>query len=457
MGGTAIAKIIAMLFNKSLNQGIFPSALKFAKVVPIHKGDSLFEVSNYRPISLLPTVSKIFEKLMYSRLINFINKHEILYNKQFGFQKNMSTEYAVNTVVTNIINCLEKKEQGFCIFLDFAKAFDTVNHEILLKKLAHYGIRGIALQWFKSYLSDRRQCTSIGDTLSDADLIKCGVPQGSVLGPLLFLLYINDITNSSSIFKFILFADDTSLFFSHKNNPNVEDILNNELGKVASWLSANKLSLNVGKSNLLIFTLCDRTNINDINLSINNEKLKIVNMAKYLGVLIDDKLNWNEQIKAINLKLAKGIGLLSKIRHYVPKTVLRSLYYAFINSHNDYNLLNWSTCAVTNLNSININMKKAIRIMCFKSRDEPSLPLLKGLGILPLDKAIKLRQGKFMWKLVNNYLPQSLSSNFSSHTITVRSQFAMPAPRLGLASRHINYAGIKLWNEIPARIKKLKH
>ena len=155
-----------------------------------------------------------------------------------------------------------------------------------------------------------------------------------------------------------------------------------------------------------------------------------------------------------NLKLSKGIGLLSKIRHYVPKTVLRSLYYAFINSHVDYNLLNWGTN--TNLNSININMKKAIRIMCFKSRDEPSLPLFKSLGILPLDKAIKLRQGKFMWKLVNNYLPLSLSSNFTSHTITVRSQFAMPAPRLDLASRHINYAGIKLWNEIPVRIKQIK-
>ena len=179
-------------------------------------------------------------------------------------------------------------------------------------------------------------------------------------------------------------------------------------------------------------------------------------MAKYLGVIIDDKLNWNEQIKAINLKLSKGIGLLSKIRHFVPKTILRSLYYAFINSHMDYNLLNWSTSNETNLNSININMKKAIRIMCFKPRDESSLPLFKSLGILPLDKAIKLRQGKFMWKLVNNYLPQSLSSNFTTHSITVRSQFAMPAPRLDLASRHISYSGIKLWNEIPLRIRQIK-
>ena len=243
-------------------------------------------------------------------------------------------------------------------------------------------------------------------------------------------------------------------FFSHKDNPDIKNILNNELDKVSRWLSENKLSLNVGKSKLLIPSFCNGTN--SINLSINGEQLKIVNMAKYLGVIIDNKLNWNEQINAINLKLSKGIGLLSKIRHYVPKSVLRSLYYAFINSHIEYNLLNWSTSTVTNLNSININMKKAIRIMCFKPRDEPSLPLFKSLGILPLDRAIKLRQGKFMWKLVNNYLPLSLSSNFTSHTITVKSQFAMPAPRLDLASRHINYAGIKLWNEIPVRIKQSK-
>ena len=192
----------------------------------------------------------------------------------------------------------------------------------------------------------------------------------------------------------------------------MEDLLNNELAKVASWLSANKLSLNVGKSKLLIFSFCDRTNtIKDINLTINNEKLKIVNMAKYLGVIIDNKLNWNEQIKAMNLKLSKGIGLLSKIRHFVPKPVLRSLYYAFINPHVDYNLLNWSLTSSTNLNSVKINMKKAIRIMCFKKRDEPSLPLFKELDILPLDKLIKLRQGK-LWKLANDFLPSSLWTRF---------------------------------------------
>ena len=149
--------------------------------------------------------------------MSFIQKYNILYKNQFGFQKGMSTEFAINALVDNIVRCLENKETGYCIFLDFAKAFDTVNHQILLKKLEYYGIRGTALKWFTSYLSNRMQCTEIGDTQSKLDYIKCGVPQGSILGPLLFLLYINDIVLSSEVFKFNLFADDTSLFYSNNN------------------------------------------------------------------------------------------------------------------------------------------------------------------------------------------------------------------------------------------------
>ena len=217
LGGPVLIQILTLLFNKSIDQGIFPSALKLSKIVPIHKGDSIFEMSNYRPISLLPIFSKILEKLMYSRVIDFITKYNVLYTNQFGFQKNMSTEYAINSLLHNIVKSLNQDETGFCILLDFAKAFDTVNHEILLDKLQYYGIRGTALKWFQSYLNDRLQCTEIGNTQSDLKYIKCGVPQGSILGPLLFLLYINDIVLSSDVFKFTLFADDTSLFYSHKN------------------------------------------------------------------------------------------------------------------------------------------------------------------------------------------------------------------------------------------------
>ena len=264
--------------------------------------------------------------------------------------------------------------------MDFAKAFDTVNHEILLHKLDYYGIRGTAHKWFKSYLSERKQCTEVGNTRSKLDFVKCGVPQGSILGPLLFLLYINDIVLSSNVCKFTLFADDTSLFYSHKNQVEGARILNTELAKIAEWLAANKLSLNVSKSKLLIFSnkrtskqginstceteLMDNNEeavvTNDSGIYINGEKLKEVDHAKYLGALIDNKINWSFHIKAVSLKLAKGSGLLAKARHFVPSDTLRSLYFSFINPYIDYNLLNWGMATPTNLNPIHLKMKRAV-------------------------------------------------------------------------------------------------
>ena len=269
---TALEGTLSLIFNNSIKEGIFPDAMKLAKVIPIHKGDSRYVVSNYRPISLLPILSKIFEKIMYNRLIEFIDKNNILIPNQFGFQKNKSTEMAVNAIINNIINSYENKDTAYCIFLDFAKAFDTVNHNILLKKLEHYGIRGTPLNWFKSYLYDRQQYTEFGDVLSDLDYIKCGVPQGSVLGPLLFLIYINDIVNSSALLKFFLFADDTTIFFSGKPTPSLEKTLNSELKKVNKWLMSNKLSLNVGKPCFLNFSLLHTKT--DLNIRMANKLLE---------------------------------------------------------------------------------------------------------------------------------------------------------------------------------------
>ena len=447
LGGPVLIQILTLLFNKSIDQGIFPNALKLSKIVPIHKGDSIFEMSNYRPISLLPIFSKILEKLMYSRVIDFITKYNILYTNQFGFQKNMSTEYAINSLLQNIVTCLNQDETGFCILLDFAKAFDTVNHEILLDKLHYYGIRGTALKWFQSYLKDRMQCTEIGNTQSDLKYIKCGVPQGSILGPLLFLLYINDIVLSSDAFKFTLFADDTSLFYSHKNVEKAVEVMNFELAKIAEWLAANKLSLNVGKSKLLVYN--NRKKIS-INITLNGQTLKEVDHAKYLGVLIDNKLNWSKQISAINLKISKGLGLLAKSRHYVPSVTLRSLYFTFVNSHVDYNHLNWGMAAPSNLKTIHTKINKALRIMSFKDKEHPSDPLYKEFNILPLEKSFELKNAKHMWKLHNGFLPTCLSNNFQRNS---RNQVSQSISRLDSLKRFSLFTAPKVWNELPQLVK----
>ena len=255
---------------------------------------------------------------------------------------------------------------------------------------------------------------------------------------------------SSTIFKFILFADDTSLYYSCKDARTIEDTVNRELVKISDWLSANRLSLNVGKSKLLFFTNNDRIILKDITIRINEQILVEVTNAKYLGVYIDNKLHWDVHINDMRLRMSKGISILAKIRHYVPNSVLRSLYFTFINSHTNYNLLNWGTAPSANLEKISSKTRKAIRIISFKSHDDQVLPLFKKLSILPLEETLQLKQANFMWKLKNNLIPSSLSSNFRFNK---RNQISVSYNRLHQSARHITYAGPKLWNEIPLMIQ----
>ena len=243
---------LTYITNLSLTEGVFPCELKIAQVLPLYKNNDPMLFNNYRPVSLLPFFSKVFERLMYDRLIDFIEKHHLLYQFQFGFRKDHSTFMALVILLEKITEALDNSQFGICILVDFRKAFDTVEHNILLEKLYHYGIRGNAVQWFNSYLSNRYQYVNYNNTSSDMKLITCGVPQGSILGSLLFLLYINDIASVSNIFS-ILFADDTTLFYSSKSLQELATVINNELRKVIEWLNANRLSLNIDKTNFMIF------------------------------------------------------------------------------------------------------------------------------------------------------------------------------------------------------------
>ena len=257
--GPHIAAPFAHICNLSFSSGLFPSEMKTAKVTPVYKGDSRDEFSNYRPISLLPNFSKILEKIMFNRLSEFLNKHEILYEQQYGFRQNFSTDLALLELSDKIAESIDAKKYTIGIFVDLSKAFDTLNHGILLKKLFRYGIRGIANNWFQNYLHERQQYVMFNNVTSTKCKITTGVPQGSILGPLLFLLYINDICRTSEILKFILYADDTNIFYSCESLDQLCEVVNRELHGVMQWFRANRLSVNLKKTNFVILGFSGRT------------------------------------------------------------------------------------------------------------------------------------------------------------------------------------------------------
>ena len=243
---TIVADLIVVplcrIINLSFNCGVFPDVLKVAKVIPLHKGGSTQEVNNFRPISLLSIFDKIIEKLMHKRLYHFLETHNILYEKQFGFRKKNSTAHSLIEITEKIKESIDKGLYGCGIFIDLKKAFDTVNHNILLTKLEHYGVRGSVLKWFESYLTNRKQFVFYNGVSSDIASISCGVPQGSVLGPLLFLIYVNDLPNVSDKLMFFLFADDTNIYYESDNLLELEKTVNKELKLLSLWLNLNRLA-----------------------------------------------------------------------------------------------------------------------------------------------------------------------------------------------------------------------
>jgi len=425
-----IIKPLCHIYSLSIENGVFPSGMKTSKVVPIYKNSgSPLDPNYYRGIAIVDSFSKIFEQLVCRNLTKFLYANDFFDKNQFGFLKDRSTNHAVLKMINFISDSLNRGEYVVGVFLDAMKAFDSVNHEILFSKLENAGIRGIALLWFKSYISGRNQKVKVGESWSDLQDINISVLQGSILGVILFVIFINDLHNASNVALQVLFADDNSGFTAHKNLEELNKITNTELDKICSWYTANKLAIHPAKSKFILFKsqfdnlpnqtyfplFLNMNNQNEFNLT----KVKMLenipnsenSNLRVLGVLFDQNLNLSDHTKALHAKLSRGLYSLRQVKNIFSTEILKLIYNANFQSHLNYcsNIL--SICNKTTLDPIIKIQKKAIRIVDKKSYNAHTGPIFKEHGILPVEKQIEYSSLLFM----HDYLNDRLSTSFE-HT-----------------------------------------
>ena len=452
-----LSTIFSKLFNLSFQTGKFPSNLKLAKVIPIFKNKgSSNDVSNYRPISLLSNIDKIFEKLVHSRVTNFLEQHNSIFMYQFGFRNKHSTNHALINLTEKIRRNCDKNLYTCGIFIDLQKAFDTVDHKILLSKLEHYGIRGIQNNWFKSYLSNRQQFVFASGTKSTFLEIKHGVPQGSVLGPLLFLIYINDLPSSIKNSIVSLFADDTCLLSSDKNLESLNVKINDDLQALSNWLKSNKISLNATKTEVIIFRSKRKKLDKNLNLFLDNHKLETSKKVKYLGVILDEHLEWSSHFEYLSSKLRKANGMLLNIRQYLSLKLLISVYYSLFHSHLSYATIVWGQ-NIKPTSRIFILQKQSVRILTSSNYDSHSKPLFSQTKIPTLSNIVFKDNVKIVYESLNKLNPKPIQNTIitkmANHQYATRNQSLelLTIPKVKTQTYGINsiqYQSLKNWNQL---------
>lgn len=449
-----ISKPLSHLFNLSLTTGVFPDKLKLSRVVPIFKSGKTDVCDNYRPVGLQCNISKILEKFVYHKLTNHVELNKIIHPNQFGFQRFKNTEHNLIQVVNFISKAINEGDYCIGVFLDLKKAFDTVNHQILLKKLEYYGITGTELQWFKSYLTDRKQLVDIDGHHSEPTSIDISVIQGSILGPILFNIFINDLPSASKILTF-LFADDTQGLLRGKHLPTLIDNLNTELLNWANWFKANRLGVNASKTKYIIFhnrgkiinlqgkkVLFDNndpTFPHNPNLVTELERICKSNTLptqsyKLLGIYFDENLSFKYHINHLQSKISKGIYLLNRVKNILPRKALKSLYYAYVHSHLTYCPIILSCSSSTDVTKIFKLQKKAIRIISHSAYNAHTSPLFKKMQILPLHKIIQQSKLIFMHSYHYKYAPSTFNNTWFTNSernvpMELRNQYDYTLPR----------------------------
>ncbi|NQX84229.1 MAG: reverse transcriptase family protein, partial [Mycoplasmataceae bacterium] len=471
-----IIDTLTHLINLSLETGYIPNELKIAKIIPIYKSGEKNVYTNYRPISLLPAISKLFEKVAATQLNNYLNTSDLFYLHQYAFRDAHNTMHPLIHFIDKIYKSFTEKvpKAVLSIFLDLKKAFDTVNHDILLKKLEYYGIQGCENTWFQNYLSGRTQFVDINGVASNPLDISCGVPQGSILGPILFLIYINDLPNVVE-FLTLLFADDTTFQYTHSDIKTLFEQTNTQLALASEWFSANKLTLHAQKTKYMVFlpTGGKTDDLNNYKIKLGDTILERVgtgckdNSIKFVGLYIDDKLRWDDQLKNVRKKLNCANFHLARSKNLLPLSARKTIYNSIFRPHLDYGLLAWGGVNKTKIKPIVTLQKKAIRNLANAHYIAHTEPIFKQYKLLKLDDLYQLQVGKFIHSYMTNItkdkLPKSFTNFFTlADTMTERNTRQSKTLNLHYKTSKKDKIDmlttpqiIKTWNAIPLELKML--
>ena len=455
-GSSVISKLLTHIINLSITTGSIPDDLKMARIVPLYMKNSKTNVGNYRPISVLSVISEVFEKVVFMQLSDYLSENRLLYEFQSGFRSSYSTD----TCLIHLTDYIKLENDTGMVLLDLQKAFDTVDHTILLNKLKWLGADDLTVQWFRSYLTGRTQVTDIGGTMSEPKGVTCGVPQGSILGPLLFLLYVNDMASAVRC-KLLLYADDSALIASGKNVADIESTLSSELEYVSNWLIDNKLSLHLDKTQSILFGTKRRLSTGvKLNVICNGNVIESKSNVTYLGVTLDQFLSG--EIIASNI-LYKSSNKLKFIYRNAGKFNLETkklLISALIQCHFDYTCSAWYNGLSKKLKCrMQCTQNKIIRFMLNAPwRFHVGANEFKHVGLLPIEYRVEQLMLGHMFNIINGNAPTYLISgiNMNQHRYSTRArELSCVIPRVkssGLTS--FMYQGICHWNNLPLEIKQ---
>jgi exonuclease III len=459
----SIRRVVTHLCQQSLSLGVFPSCLKVAKIIPIHKKGPRDFMGNYRPIALLPVLSKVLEKIVHRTLMSHFMNHKILSKSQFGFQSSKSAPDAVTDYVNAVYSELDKKEKTIGIFLDLQKAFDTVDHSILLAKLSSCGISGIVLRWLRSYLSNRTQYVEITGSSrliqnikykSHTSTVKLGVPQGSVLGPLLFLVFINDLPECIKTRNTSLFADDSSFLVSAMDYRLLVERCQSLLNDLERWFQANGLMVNVTKSCLINFRLSNLSKLNDTpyagKLRMFGESLPDSESTRFLGIMVDCRLDWIDHIAEVCRRVNKTQFIFRRLSQFLPKQVLIIVYRAYVESILKYGIILWG--ANSQIIKVFRAQKRTLRIITNSASRSSCRGEFKANNLLTVTSLFILELGIYAHKNVSEWM---IGSNIHSYNTRNRGIVRLGKHRTASYESAPEYMGRRIYNNLPEYIKRI--